>query len=218
LIELLVVIAILAILAALSLSVARKMHESAKAATCASNMRQVGSAIIMYATDNGGKLPPLQPPLNGRTGKRGHIWPPIVAEAGYLWNGEGDLPCGEGVWTCPSCDFMAHTYGGYGVAEDTVFVYGEKFPQGGVTEPGSLRLTMIDRPSSTWLIGDTTRDAKEPNKGWYAIWSNPSRWDSHGPALRHGGKANVCMVDGHVEALTLKEIEDRELTRNITPQ
>lgn len=215
-VELLVVVAILAILAALVVSVAGKMHQAAKAATCSSNLRQVGASMIMYATDNGGKLPPLQPPRNARTGKRGDIWPPILAREGYMWNGEGDLPCGEGVWTCPSCDFMAHTYGGYGVVEDTVFVYGEKFPRGGITEAGSLRLTAIESPANTWLVGDTSRKASEPNKGWYAIWADPDRWKTHGPGVRHGGRANVCMVDGHVEALTLKEIEDRELTRNVT--
>jgi prepilin-type processing-associated H-X9-DG protein len=77
-------------------------------------------------------------------------------------------------------------------------------------------LNRIDRPSNTWLVGDTARNTATPEKGWYAIWSRPSRWaNNHGPAERHGGKVNVCMVDGHVEALTTKEIEERKITYEI---
>ena len=101
------------------------------------------------------------------------------------------------------------------VAEDAVFVYEEKYPTGS-KEPGSLRLNRIDDPANTWLVGDASQKPDEWNKGWYAIWSNPSRWSkNHPPAERHSGKANVCMVDGHVEALTIKEIEERELTENV---
>ncbi|MGB6220514.1 DUF1559 domain-containing protein [Haloferula sp.] len=212
--ELMVVIVIIIVLASLSFPISKRLKNSANAAVCASNLRQVGSALLMYATDNHQQLPPLQPPLNRETGKRGDIWPGLLARAGYMWDGTGQMPCGTGVWTCPDCDFMSNAYGGYGVAEDTVFVYGEKRPVG-TSISGSLKLNMVKQPSRTWLVGDATRSANEPNKGWYAIWSNPSRWDGHGPAERHRGKANVCMVDGSVVALTKKEIEEAELTQNV---
>lgn len=214
LVELLVVVAIIILLAAVAFPLLSKMRSAADSANCMSNVRQVGIAITMYAGDNGGQLPALQPELDERTGKRPPIWPVTVADAGYMWNGEGTLPCGTGTWTCPNCDFMSNAYGGYGVVEDTIFVYGEKFPVG-VKQRGSLRLSQIARPGSTWLVGDTTRSADEPNKGWYAIWSQPKRWNGHSPAPRHNGKVNVCMVDGHVEALTLQEIEDKRLTREV---
>lgn len=215
LVELLVVVAIIILLAALSFPLVGKMRQAAEATNCVSNLRQVGLAINMYASDHGNKLPALQPPLDERTGKRPPIWPVTLAVAGYMWDGQGDLPCGTGTWTCPSCDFMSHAYGGYGVVEGSVFVYGEKYPTGS-TEPGSLRLNRIERPESTWLVGDATQGPDNIKKGWYAIWQNPKTWSkSHPPATRHGGRANVCMVDGHVEALTLKEIEDRELTVDV---
>jgi prepilin-type N-terminal cleavage/methylation domain-containing protein/prepilin-type processing-associated H-X9-DG protein len=214
LVELLVVIAIIALLAAAAFPLFRGIRESARATTCVSNVRQVGMALLMYAGDHGQKLIPLQPSQSPETGKRPPIWTAQLAQAGYLWDGTGELPCGKGVWTCPSCDFMSNTYGGYGVAEDSVFVYEEKYPTF-AKEQGSLRLSKIDRPASTWLVGDATRSAEEVNKGWYAIWSKPSRWDGHGPAERHRGKANVCMVDGHVETLTRKEIEERKLTEDV---
>lgn len=54
LIELLVVIAIIAILAAILFPVFAQAKESAKATTCLSNMRQIGTGFMMYANDNDG--------------------------------------------------------------------------------------------------------------------------------------------------------------------
>jgi prepilin-type N-terminal cleavage/methylation domain-containing protein/prepilin-type processing-associated H-X9-DG protein len=52
LIELLVVIAIIAILAAILFPVFAQAREKARAATCASNLRQMGLAMVMYAQDH----------------------------------------------------------------------------------------------------------------------------------------------------------------------
>jgi prepilin-type processing-associated H-X9-DG protein len=182
-----------------------------------SNVKQLGMSLLMHAGDNNNKLIPLQPSQDSSTGKRPPIWPVQLAQGGYLsdWDGRGDAPCGTGVWTCPDCDFMSNAYGGYGVVEGAIFVYEENRPSGGVTESGSLRLSRIAEPPNTWLVGDTSQNADKPNKGWYAVWSEPARWTGHGPAARHGGKVNVCMVDGHVERLTIEEIKKRKLTEEV---
>lgn len=52
LIELLVVIAIIAILAALLFSVFAKAKASAKQTACLSNLKQIGTAVSLYMTDN----------------------------------------------------------------------------------------------------------------------------------------------------------------------
>lgn len=213
--EILVVVAIIAVLAALAFPMMGRVTQAARSAECMSNLKQVGAAINMYAVDNNGKLPPLQPPIDSETGKRGDIWPGLVAREGYMWDFQGDLPCGTGMWTCPSCDFMSDAYGGYGVVENTVFVYGERRPEGGVREEGSLRTSLIDDPANTWLVGDAAQKADELNKGWYAIWPRPSQWSNHCPAERHGGRLNVCMVDGHVETMTMKDVEERKLTVDV---
>jgi general secretion pathway protein G len=216
LVELMVTIVIVIVLVAFSFPIVNRARGAARAAECISNLRQVGGALLMHASENRGKLIPLQPSTSPDTGKRPPIWTVQLAQEGYLssWNGEGDAPCGKGIWTCPDCDFMSNAYGGYGVVENTVFVYEENRPTG-VREAGSLRLNRIARPARTWLIGDAAQKADELNKGWYAIWPNPSQWSTHGPAARHKGKVNVCMVDGHIQSLTVGEIEERELTINV---
>ncbi|MHB9037417.1 MAG: type II secretion system protein [Armatimonadota bacterium] len=57
LIELLVVIAIIAILAAILFPVFTSAKEQAKMTQCMDNMRQLGSALMLYTQDNADKLP-----------------------------------------------------------------------------------------------------------------------------------------------------------------
>ena len=59
LIELLVVIGIIAILAGLLVPVFNRGKESARGASCLSNLHQIGIGLQLYVSDNGNRLPTL---------------------------------------------------------------------------------------------------------------------------------------------------------------
>jgi prepilin-type N-terminal cleavage/methylation domain-containing protein len=95
LIELLVVIAIIAILAAILFPVFAQARESARATSCLSNMKQIGTGLAMYETDYDEQYPPSQ---NG-TGAAIVSWPTLMFP--YIKN--------EQVFVCPSASSTAVT-------------------------------------------------------------------------------------------------------------
>jgi prepilin-type N-terminal cleavage/methylation domain-containing protein/prepilin-type processing-associated H-X9-DG protein len=61
LIELLVVIAIIAILAAILFPVFAQARDKARQVSCTSNLKQIGTVLLMYTQDYDGWYPPAQP-------------------------------------------------------------------------------------------------------------------------------------------------------------
>ncbi len=85
LIELLVVIAIIAILAAILFPVFAQAREKARAASCLSNMKQIGSGLMQYTQDYDEMLPGNDSHAEGFDLPRGFLEPCCVVNARRNW-------------------------------------------------------------------------------------------------------------------------------------
>src|SRR5262245_30662682 len=108
LIELLVVIAIIAILAAILFPVFAQAREKARAASCLSNCKQMGTALYMYAQDYDEGLPAWSSywvcatTINSNCGSdtADRYWDAMLLP--YVKSGNPALSDRGGVWHCPS--------------------------------------------------------------------------------------------------------------------
>src|SRR5262245_9601208 len=84
LVELLVVIAIIAVLIAVLLPALRKARRAAATVQCASNMKQVANAMLMYINQNKGKFPPCQIKNGGDVYPNGWWFATELVRQGYV--------------------------------------------------------------------------------------------------------------------------------------
>lgn len=200
LIELMVAIVIIAVLASIAFVVAKRGLEKAHAATCMSNLRQVGIFMNGAASENHGQYPHGGPP-------RGWIsrvcavmvsdYPDTGGEKDALFFEEG---AGK-IFTCPSDkDGRKQLHKSY-LANP--WVVGMKTGEGEWLGNGSFkptRVQSIKRPAEVFLVvEDWTRDAKLWRGNGLRYKGDLQKDESH-PA--HGDGRHFLYVDGHVEFLT----------------
>lgn len=103
LVELLIVIAIIAILAAILFPVFASAREKARASSCMSNERQIGTSLLMYAQDyDDGIVAWIKRRETATQTTRERMWTAMLQP--YLKNGASGATAASGVLQCPSWD------------------------------------------------------------------------------------------------------------------
>src|SRR5436309_9431139 len=99
LIELLVVIAIIAILAAILFPVFAQARDKARQTSCISNLRQLGTGMMMYVQDYDDTYPAV---WYTDTGHWGNVILPYLGQGKQIWTG--------GIMICPSALYRGWSY------------------------------------------------------------------------------------------------------------
>jgi prepilin-type N-terminal cleavage/methylation domain-containing protein/prepilin-type processing-associated H-X9-DG protein len=203
LVELLVVIAIIAVLAALLFPVLKSMGESGRRAKCASNLKQLAAAGLMYVADNNGSAfgnwQDLSPTPNG--GIMGYIYPNANPAN---WPPKGTF---EGtVLACPSRQRgVTKKLPVHGGGTKDFYLGAETYAQGGNNSWDGMGYARNNAINPLNLPNGRVPNIAKPAK--FMMFVDASCWNDGGnlsPSLmriapRHQGYANWAFWDGHVE-------------------
>lgn len=189
LVELLAVLIILGILAVLLSPVVKQAHRSAQNSACISNLRQVGAAALLYASDNQGYLP-----VAGSTTSDKNHWSRVLYEGGYLTDYRVTL--------CPMLRRSDSPPVRPNVLPPKNQGYGMRMWIGG----SPVSVAQIE--AGKWpYVADSVNMAGygEPQQIRWLTSSSNSNTDNV-VDRRHKGKANVLFADGRIQPLDQEEL------------
>lgn len=192
LIELLVVIAVIAILAAILFPVFAQAREKARQTACSSNLKQLGTGMLMYIQDYDEQLPLAA----YATATRAITWHDMIDP--YLKN--------KDVWLCPSSQVARTdangtrtTHFGYNVRYLTTIA----FDFSNIDSQTAVSLSAIPLPAETVCMtdakssvsaswcGDEGKFLLPPSEGNADCWGRPNTMHSEG--------SNIFWLDGHAK-------------------
>jgi prepilin-type processing-associated H-X9-DG protein len=210
-VELLVVIAIIGILAAIIIPVAGQVRATAKSAQCISNLRQIGIAFQMYATNNKGYFPHAGRKPAGTE----WMWDEAISEylVGKFGSTGGDdvgvQPIGKKqIFYCPG-DTLPQIRGwgagrSYGILSQIGTPDASLYRVGGDNNFLGIYYESIPEPTRTILITDHSNP--DNRVGGWACWNvslaSQMKIDKGSAGTNmHRGSFNYLFCDGHVAHL-----------------
>jgi len=222
LIELLVVIAIIAILAAILFPVFAKAREKARQTTCLSNLKQLGTSVMMYAQDYDEMYPQSYQDVTSGVGSVAQIpltWPNRLQP--YIKNSQ--------LYKCPSdsrppnvdfdgCRPILQSYcWNYWMGIDIPAWHD---PSGYHTYFVLTSLGQVQAPAQCAMLWDDSSDWL--TAGWggrFDTLDSPDWAYDLGPGTiqgRHNGGDNFMFADGHAKWLRMQVASDVETSGGVT--
>ncbi len=188
LVELLVALLLVAILASIVVPVARSFISRGRSANCASNLRQIGMAVMMYASDNHMRLPVT----SHQRSAGGRSW--TLTLQPYA---SGTLS-----FKCPADPDRKRIY------TYTINDYLTPNPAG-APDMDYSRLASIPRPAETLMFGEATASYRSIDHFHFTDYRGgvmpPEVFESQVSTSAHLKHANHLFADGHVETLSRLE-------------
>jgi prepilin-type N-terminal cleavage/methylation domain-containing protein/prepilin-type processing-associated H-X9-DG protein len=205
LIELLVVIAIIAILAAILFPVFAQAREAARKTNCISNMKQLGTGIMMYAQDYDEMIVPNHAPYQAVicTTTRWMEWWYLIQPYVKNW----------GVFVCPSARTGASGIGVQdpGCGPNLRITYAKRgcgdniLPGEGSSQLWSGALADIQEPADTIAIGEWAGNVQgQTNMNGHRLcphWHQGSTYIGYVHPFLHQDGSNYVFHDGHAKWL-----------------
>lgn len=193
--EILVVIAIIAVLASILFTMIPRIREKSDNTKCMGNLRQMGSLIGIYMSENNGLLPYSAGYNHTGTGANSFGWDHHASPLAVLAEiGEGrtrrdwfDQPGDQHIFNCPSECSSFRTY----TANAHLMGF---LPGGGRRVPYSV----INRPGAKILIVDSRKSPTRVGNGWLR--------DVAEIGDRHNGLGNALFADFHVESVNRSQL------------
>jgi len=204
LVELLVVMAIIGVLSAMLLPTIGKARRKAKEALCASNLRQLQLATVMYLTENDWRMFPFAQNVS-----EGRLWY-FGLESGYaLGTPEGTRALDKtrarlypyirsvgGIELCPSLDYHSGDFKlkfrgasyGYGI---NFYLLNEPFPR-----RNDSQIALFADCAQVNTFQPPASPSNPLLEEFYYV--NAHEKTAH---FRHDGRANVVFCDGHMKAV-----------------